>query len=87
MNRLFGVFVAFLALVMVGTVALALGQGTLGWGWWWVVPLAGGIILAVLGFRLLLQRALERQDAEDRRLDALEQDADRHLPGRGRLPR
>ena len=63
-------FVVFLAIVMVGTVVIALAQDAIGWGWWWVVPMAGGIILTIGAFRLLVQRALEKQDALDRELDA-----------------
>lgn len=63
-------FVIFLAIVMVGTVVIALAQDAIGWGWWWVVPMAGGIILTIGVFRLLVQRALEKQDALDRELDA-----------------
>lgn len=71
-KRLMTGFVIFLCLVGVGTVVIALTQDAIGWGWWWVVPLSAGIIVTILGFRLLIQRAVERQEAEDRRLDALE---------------
>lgn len=69
-RRIMVPFVIFLAIVMVGTVVIALAQDAIGWGWWWVVPMAGGIILTIGVFRLLVQRAVERQEALDRELDA-----------------
>lgn len=76
MKRIVIPFGIFLATVLVGTVVIAIAQDAIGWGWWWVVPMSGGIILTILMFRLLVQRALERQNAEDRRLDELERQND-----------
>ena len=46
----------------------ALGQEDMGWGWWWAVPVGGLFLLAIIGFRVLVQRSLEaaeRADAEE----------------------
>ena len=59
---------ALIVVFMIGTVIVALWQDDIGWGWWWAVPGGGGFILAILGFRVLVQRAQEaerREDAED----------------------
>ena len=75
---IFGVAVAFLTVVMVGLTVIALVQEDVDWGWWWVVPIAGGIILAVLGFRIMVHLATEAAERADRELD----DAEAHaLPG------
>ena len=50
---------------MIGTVVVAVWQEDLGWGWWWAVPVGGGFVLAILGFRLLVQRAQEAERRED----------------------
>ena len=66
--RLLWALVAMIAVFMTGTVVVALGQEDIGWGWWWAVPVGGLFLLAVIGFRVLVQRsqeAAERADAED----------------------
>ncbi|HMR49845.1 MAG TPA: hypothetical protein PKE40_11250 [Arachnia sp.] len=55
---------------MIGTVVVAVWQEDLGWGWWWAVPVGGGFVLAILGFRLLVQRAQEAERREDAEEDA-----------------
>jgi len=50
---------------MIGTVIVAVWQDDIGWGWWWAVPVGGSFVLAILGFRLLVQRAQEAERRED----------------------
>ena len=44
---------------------VAVWQDDIGWGWWWAVPVGGSFVLAILGFRLLVQRAQEAERRED----------------------
>lgn len=70
--RLKPVVVALIVLIvvfMIGTVAIAITQGNIGWGWWWAVPLGGFFILAIIGFRVLVQRSQEAADRADREFD------------------
>ena len=66
-----GLVTALLVLIvvfMIGTVIVALWQDDMGWGWWWAVPVGGLFLLAIIGFRVLVQRSLEaaeRADAEE----------------------
>lgn len=60
--------VVALMLFMVATVVVALFQEDLGWGWWWAVPVGGGFIAAMWGFRLLVQRSQEAAERADRQL-------------------
>lgn len=55
-----------LAVFMVATVIVALVQDDVGWGWWWAVPVGGGFAAAVVGFRILVQRAQEAAERADR---------------------
>ncbi|WGT47739.1 hypothetical protein [Tessaracoccus lacteus] len=67
-RRLVTALVVGLVLFMVATVAIAIWQEDIGWGWWWAVPVGGGFIAAIVGFRILVQRsqeAAERADALD----------------------
>ncbi|GAA4891360.1 hypothetical protein GCM10025789_05250 [Tessaracoccus lubricantis] len=64
--------VALLAVFMVGTVVIAVTQEQIGWGWWWAVPLGGAFILAIVGFRVLVQRSAEAAERADAELDARE---------------
>ncbi len=64
------VLIPLLALFMLATVIIALAQDDIGWGWWWAVPIGGGFVIALIGFRLLVQRAAEEAERLDRELDA-----------------
>lgn len=56
---------AILAVFMVATVVVAIWQEKLGWGWWWAVPVGGGFLAVVVGFRILVQRSQEAADRAD----------------------
>lgn len=56
---------AILAVFMVATVVVAIWQEKLGWGWWWAVPVGGGFLAVVVGFRILVQRSQEAADRGD----------------------
>ena len=62
---LVGVIVVF----MTATLVIALTQEQLDWGWWWAVPMAGFFLVAIIGFRILVQKAAEAAEREDRRAD------------------
>lgn len=67
-RRLVWSLTALIVVFMIGTIIVAVWQESIGWGWWWAVPVGGGFLLAILGFRVLVQRAQEaerREDAED----------------------
>lgn len=64
--------VALIALFMLATVFIAVFQGAIGWGWWWAVPVGAGFVLAIIVFRLLIQRADQRAKEIDAELDRLE---------------
>ncbi|MBB1512248.1 hypothetical protein H5399_06470 [Tessaracoccus sp. MC1627] len=64
-GRLAWALVAMIAVFMTGTVVVALGQEDIGWGWWWAVPVGGLFLLAVIGFRVLVQRSQEAAERED----------------------
>jgi len=71
-GRLVWALVALIVVFMAGTVVVALGQEDMDWGWWWAVPVGGLFLLAIIGFRVLVQRSLEaaeRADAEEPRPD------------------
>lgn len=57
---------------MTATLAIALFQEDLGWGWWWVVPIGFIFVAAVIGFRLLVQYSHEAAERADREADAAE---------------
>ena len=63
--RLLWALVAMIAVFMTGTVVVALGQEDIGWGWWWAVPVGGLFLLAIVGFRVLVQRSQEAAERED----------------------
>lgn len=67
--RLLWALVAMIAVFMTGTVVVALGQEDLGWGWWWAVPVGGLFLLAIIGFRVLVQRSQEAAEREDQAAD------------------
>ncbi len=75
MRRIGVVVAVLLALFVLGTVFVALFQDSIGWGWWWTLPVGAGFVLAVLGFRVLAQRVDEHTRALDARLDAEERDS------------
>lgn len=60
-----GALIALLVVFMIGTVVIAVTQEQLGWGWWWAVPLGGLFVLAIVGFRILIQRSQEAADRAD----------------------
>ncbi|RMB58165.1 hypothetical protein [Tessaracoccus antarcticus] len=62
--------VTLMSLFMVGTVVIALMQDDIEWGWWWAVPIGGVFVLAIIGFRVLVQRSAEAAERLDRELDA-----------------
>lgn len=64
------ILVPLLSLFMLATVIIALLQDDVDWGWWWAVPIGGGFVIAIIGFRLLVQRAGEEAERHDRELDA-----------------
>ncbi len=64
------ILVPMLVLFMLATVVIALVQDSVAWGWWWAVPIGGGFVVAIIGFRLLVQRAGEEAERLDRELDA-----------------
>lgn len=66
------VLVWILALFMVATVFVAVFQESIGWGWWWVLPVGAGFVALIIGFRLAVQRAGERAERLDAELDAAE---------------
>ncbi len=65
-KRLVVALVATIAVFMASTVVVALAQDDLGWGWWWAVPVGGLFLLAIIGFRVLVQRSQEAAEREDR---------------------
>lgn len=67
------VLVTLLGLFMVGTVFIAVFQDSIGWGWWWTLPVGAGFVAAILGFRVLVQKLDEQARRQDAELDALEQ--------------
>ena len=69
-KRLTTILVVLLAIFMVATVIIAIWQGPMGWGWWWTLPLGGGFVLVVLGFRLVIQKMEEENRRRDAELDA-----------------
>ena len=62
--------IVLIVVFMIGTVTIAVTQESIGWGWWWAVPLGGAFIAAIVGFRVLIQRAQEAADRIDRELDS-----------------
>ncbi|MBO1031048.1 hypothetical protein IPV09_06825 [Tessaracoccus sp. SD287] len=75
MNRIVVTLVTLLSLFMIATVIIAVWQQSLGWGWWWVVPLGAGFVALVIVFRVLMQRADDRAQLLDAELDRLEQES------------
>ncbi len=69
-KNLVRILVPLLSLFMLATVIIALAQDDIDWGWWWTVPIGGGFVVALIGFRLLVQRAGEEAERLDRELDA-----------------
>lgn len=67
---LFTVAVIMSSLFMVATVVIALIQDDVDWGWWWAVPMGGVFVLAIIAFRVLVQRSAEATERLDRELDA-----------------
>ena len=63
------ILVPLLSVFMLATVIIALVQDDVDFGWWWAVPIGGGFVLAIIGFRLLVQRAGEEAERLDRELD------------------
>ena len=68
-KRLMTILVSILVVFMVATVVVAVWQERLGWGWWWTVPVGGGFVALVIGFRVLVQRSQEAAELADRELD------------------
>lgn len=64
------ILVPLLAVFMLATVVIALLQDAVEWSWWFSVPIGGGFVIAIIGFRLLVQRAAEEAERLDRELDA-----------------
>lgn len=61
---------------MVATVFLAIFQDSIGWGWWWALPVGGGFVLAIVAFRILAQHVEESTKQLDLELDASEHDGE-----------
>ena len=72
-KRLVIVLVTLFAVFMVGTVVVALWQEDFNWGWWWAVPVGGVFLLAIIGFRVLVQRSQQAADRADDEADRLGQ--------------
>ena len=68
-RRLVVTLVTMLSLFMVATVVVAIWQEDFNWGWWWTVPVGGGFVALVIGFRVLVQRSQEAAERADRELD------------------
>ena len=68
-KRLMTILVSILVVFMIATVVVAVWQERLGWGWWWAVPVGGGFVALVIGFRVLVQRSQEAAERADRELD------------------
>ena len=64
--------VILITVFMIATVVIALTQEDIGWGWWWAVPLGGLFIVAIVGFRILVQRSQEAADRADREFDEVD---------------
>ena len=64
-RRLVTALTVLIVVFMIGTVIVAVWQDDIGWGWWWAVPVGGSFVLAIFGFRLLVQRAQEAERRED----------------------
>lgn len=62
--------IVFMVLFMLATLVIALFQEDMNWGWWWVVPLCGGFVVALLGFRFAVQKSVEAAERADREADA-----------------
>lgn len=75
MKKIVVPLVTLLVIFMIATVVIAVWQESLGWGWWWVVPVGGGFVLLVMGFRVVLQLADDRAQRLDAELDRLEQES------------
>lgn len=69
MKVLAGALIALIVGFMISTVIIAVFQGAIGWGWWWAVPIGAGFVLAIVGFRLLIQHVEERTRTLDAELD------------------
>lgn len=63
------ILVSILVVFMIATVVVAVWQERLVWGWWWAVPVGGGFVALVIGFRVLVQRSQEAAERADRELD------------------
>lgn len=61
--------VVLIVVFMVGTLVIALTQEDIGWGWWWVVPVSGVFLLAIIGFRVAVQRSVEAAERADRQTE------------------
>lgn len=72
-KRLVIVLVTLIAVFMAGTVVVALWQEDSNWGWWWAVPVGGVFLLAIIGFRVFVQRSQEAADRADDEADRLGQ--------------
>ncbi|MCG6567802.1 hypothetical protein [Tessaracoccus sp. ZS01] len=62
--------IALITVFMIGTVIIAVTQESIGWGWWWAVPLGGAFMAVIVGFRLVIQRSQEAADRADAEYDA-----------------
>ncbi|AQP46247.1 hypothetical protein BW730_00305 [Tessaracoccus aquimaris] len=69
-RRLVVTLVTLLSLFMVATVVVAIWQEDFNWGWWWTVPVGGGFLLLIIGFRVLVQRSQEAAERADLLADA-----------------
>lgn len=78
MRSLAWILAALITVFMVGTVVIAIWQDSIGWGWWWTLPLGALFVAGLIGFRLLIQRADERARIRDAELDAMERELDAH---------
>lgn len=64
--------VVYIVVFMSATLAIALFQEDMNWGWWWVVPIGVFFVVATIGFRVLVQRSHEAAERADREADEAE---------------
>lgn len=60
-----------LSLFTAATVVVAVWQEDFNWGWWWAVPVGGGFLLLIIGFRCS-SSAPRRWRVADREADEAE---------------
>ena len=62
--------IVFMVSFMLATLVIALFQEDMNWGWLWVLPLCGGFVIALIGFRVAVQKSVEAADRAGREADS-----------------